>query len=169
MDMKQLSLIHILGLGDLAVQESKMRIKGALSGIGISVSGQRLTVNLAPADVRKCGSLYDFTIIAAILAVNNIITDDLSDCAFIGEVSLGGSLVFTGGIISMAIEAKKCGIKRLFLPAENAKEASVVEGLSVYGISHISDLINPVSYTHLRHLWNVRICVKSWRTTSATL
>lgn len=70
----------IVGLGDLAVQESKMRIKGALSGIGISVSGQRLTVNLAPADVRKCGSLYDFTIIAAILAVNNIITDDLSDC-----------------------------------------------------------------------------------------
>lgn len=132
----------IVGLGDLAVQESKMRIKGALSGIGISVSGQRLTVNLAPADVRKCGSLYDFTIIAAILAVNNIITDDLSDCSFIGEVSLGGSLVFTGGIISMAIEAKKCGIKRLFLPAENAKEASVVEGLSVYGISHISDLIN---------------------------
>lgn len=132
----------IVGLGDLAVQESKMRIKGALSGIGISVSGQRLTVNLAPADVRKCGSLYDFTIIAAILAVNNIITDDLSGCAFIGEVSLGGSLVFTGGIISMAIEAKKCGIKRLFLPAENAKEASVVEGLSVYGISHISDLIN---------------------------
>ena len=132
----------IVGLGDLAVQESKMRIKGALSGIGISVSGQRLTVNLAPADVRKCVSLYDFTIIAAILAVNNIITDDLSDCAFIGEVSLGGSLVFTGGIISMAIEAKKCGIKRLFLPAENAKEASVVEGLSVYGISHISDLIN---------------------------
>ena len=100
----------IVGLGDLAVQESKMRIKGALSGIGISVSGQRLTVNLAPADVRKCGSLYDFTIIAAILAVNNIITDDLSGCAFIGEVSLGGSLVFTGGIISMAIEAKKCGI-----------------------------------------------------------
>ena len=75
-------------------------------------------------------------------AVNNIITDDLSDCAFIGEVSLGGSLVFTGGIISMAIEAKNCCIKRLFLPAENAKEASVVEGLSVYGISHISDLIN---------------------------
>ena len=132
----------IVGLGDLAVQESKMRIKGALSGIGIAISGQKLTVNLAPADVRKCGSLYDFTIIAAILAVNNIITDDLSDCAFIGEVSLGGSLVFTGGIISMAIEAKKCGIKRLFLPAENAKEASVVEGLSVYGISHISDLIN---------------------------
>ena len=132
----------IVGLGDLAVQESKMRIKGALAGIGITISGQKLTVNLAPADVRKCGSLYDFTIIAAILAVNNIITDDLSDCAFIGEVSLGGSLVFTGGVISMAIEAKKCGIKRLFLPAENAKEASVVEGLSVYGISHISDLIN---------------------------
>ena len=101
-----------------------MRIKGALAGLGINISGQKLTVNLAPADVRKCGSLYDFTIIAAILAVNNIITDDLSDCAFIGEVSLGGSLVFTGGVISMAIEAAKCGIKRIFLPAENAKEAA---------------------------------------------
>lgn len=60
----------IVGLGDLAVQESKMRIKGALSGIGIAISGQKLTVNLAPADVRKCGSLYDFTIIAAILYNN---------------------------------------------------------------------------------------------------
>ena len=96
----------IVGLGDMAVQESKMRIKGALSGVGISIGGQRITVNLAPADVRKTGSLYDFTIIAAILSVNNMIEDDLDDCAFVGEVSLGGGLVFTNGILSMAIEAK---------------------------------------------------------------
>lgn len=135
----------IVGLGDLAVQESKMRIKGALSGLGIAIGGQRITINLAPADVRKCGSLYDFTIIAAVLAVNNMIPNDLSDCAFVGEVSLGGGLVFTNGILSMAIEAKKCGIRRLFLPAENAREASVVEGLEVYGTENIAALLNHFS------------------------
>ena len=132
----------IVGLGDMAVQESKMRIKGALAGIGIGISGQRITVNLAPADVRKSGSVYDFTIIAAILSVNGVISEDLSDCAFIGEVSLGGGLTFTAGVLSMAIEAHKCGIKRLFLPKENAREASVVEGLEVYGVQNISELIN---------------------------
>ncbi len=131
----------IVGLGDMAVQESKMRIKGALSGVGISIGGQRITVNLAPADVRKTGSLYDFTIIAAILSVNNMIEDDLDDCAFVGEVSLGGGLVFTNGILSMAIEAKERGIKRLFVPKENAREASVVEGVEIYGVESISRLI----------------------------
>ncbi len=132
----------IVGLGDAAVQESKMRIKGALSGVGISVGGQKITVNLAPADVRKCGSLYDFTIIAALLSVNNIIEDDLDDCAFIGEVSLGGGLMYTNGVLSMAIEARNCGIKRLFLPEENAREASVAEGLEVYGVKDIPALID---------------------------
>ncbi|MCH5324363.1 MAG: YifB family Mg chelatase-like AAA ATPase [Eubacterium sp.] len=132
----------IVGLGDAAVQESKMRIKGALSGVGISINGQRITVNLAPADVRKCGSLYDFTIIAAILSVNNIIDVDLGDCAFVGEVSLGGGLTYTNGILSMAIEAKNSGIRKLFLPAENAREASVVEDLEIYGVENIAALIN---------------------------
>ncbi len=135
----------IVGLGDLAVQESKMRIKGALSCLGFSVASQRITVNLAPADVRKTGSVYDFTIIAAILSANNIICDDISDCAFIGEVSLGGALVSTTGVLSMAIEAKKCGIKRLFLPKENAKEASVVEGLEIYGTDNIKALLDHFS------------------------
>lgn len=135
----------IVGLGDAAVQESKMRIKGALSGVGINVGGQRLTVNLAPADVRKSGSMYDFTIIAAILSVNNIISDELDDCAFLGEVSLGGALVYTNGVLSMAIEAKNSGIKKLFVPIENAREASVAEGLEVYGVSDIAALIDHFS------------------------
>ena len=135
----------IVGLGDMAVQESKTRIKDALSGIGININGQRITVNLAPADVRKSGSVYDFTIIAALLSVNGIIDEDLSDCAFIGEISLSGALTFTTGVLSMAIEASKNGIKRLFVPAENAKEASVVEDLEVYGVENIGDLINHFS------------------------
>ncbi len=131
----------IVGLGDLAVQESKMRIRGALSGMNINISGQRITVNLAPADVKKSGSMYDLAIIAAILSVNGIIPENLSDCAFLGEVSLGGSLVFTNGAIGMAIEAKKRGIKKLFLPAQNAREASVVDGLEVYGVDNIASLV----------------------------
>ncbi len=132
----------IVGLGDLAVQESKMRIKGALEGLGLAVCNQRITINLAPADVKKSGSIYDFTIIAAILNVNNIITDDIDDCAFIGEVSLGGELVFTTGVLSMALEAKRFGIKRLFVPIENAKEASVIEGIKVYGVRDVKALLD---------------------------
>lgn len=133
------------GLGDMAVQESRMRVKGALSAINIFIGSQRITINLAPADIRKSGSMYDFTLIAAVLAANEIITEDLSDCAFIGEVSLGGDFIFTNGVLSMAIEAKRIGIRRLFLPIDNAKEASVVEGLEVYGVKNIEALLKHFS------------------------
>ncbi len=132
----------IVGLGDLAVQESRTRVKGALAQIGIGISAQRITVNLAPADVKKCGSLYDFTIIAAVLKVNDFIDEDTDDAAFIGEVSLGGELIHTSGILTMAIAAKRAGLKRIFVPFDDAREASVVEGLTVYPVKNIRSLLN---------------------------
>ncbi len=132
--------VNISGLADLSVQESKMRIKAAAENCGIKLPKAVFTVNLAPADVRKTGSFYDLPILVAMLSVSGIITSDLSDAAFIGEVSLSGDVCFVQGALSMAIKAAECGMKRLFLPYENAAEAAVVKDIEVYGVKNIASL-----------------------------
>lgn len=132
--------VNISGLADLSVQESKLRIKAAAENSGIKVAKCVYTVNLAPADVRKTGSFYDLPILVAMLSVSGVIDSDLRDSAFIGEVSLNGDVCFVQGALSMAIKAAECGIKRLYLPYENAAEAAVVKGLSVYGVKNIASL-----------------------------
>lgn len=131
----------IVGLGDTAVQESRLRIRSALANAGCPMKSMRITVNLAPANIKKTGSMYDLPVLVAILVVSRIVNDDIRDSAFIGEVSLNGDLVFTNGALTMAIEAKKQGIKKLFLPKANMREASVVEGLEVYGVGNIRELV----------------------------
>ncbi len=132
--------VNISGLADLSVQESKLRIKAAAENSGIKLPKAVFTVNLAPADVRKTGSFYDLPILVAMLSVSGVISSDISDSAFIGEVSLNGDICFVQGALSMAIKAAECGIKRLFLPYENAAEAAVVKGLTVYGVKNIASL-----------------------------
>lgn len=132
--------VNISGLADLSVQESKMRIKAAAENCGIKLPKAVFTINLAPADVRKTGSFYDLPILVAMLSVSGVIDSDLSDCAFIGEVSLNGDVCFVQGALSMAIKAAECGIKRLFLPYENAAEAAVVKDIAVYGVKNIASL-----------------------------
>lgn len=132
----------IVGMPDVAVQESKARIRAVLGQLGIQMPAGRITVNLAPASVRKTGAMFDFPITAALLKLNNIITAELDDAAFIGELSLDGTLAPVNGVLSMTIEAAKNGIKRIFLPARNAREASVVENIEVYGAEHISQAID---------------------------
>lgn len=131
----------IVGMADIAVQESKARIRAVLGQLGLVLPGGKFTVNLAPASVRKTGAMFDLPITAALLKLNNIITSELDDAAFIGELSLDGALAPVNGVLSMVIEAAKSGIKRIFLPSANAKEASVVEGVAVYGAEHISQII----------------------------
>lgn len=131
----------VVGMPDIAVQESKARIRAVLGQLGLVLPGGKFTVNLAPASVRKTGAMFDLPITAALLKLNNIIMAELEDAAFIGELSLDGTLAPVNGVLSMTIEAAKNGIKRLFLPAANAKEASVVEGIAVYGAEHISQII----------------------------
>lgn len=141
--------VNISGLADLSVQESKMRIKAAAENCGIKLPKALFTINLAPADVRKTGSFYDLPILVAMLAVSGVIDSDLSDAAFIGEVSLNGDICFVQGALSMAIKAAECGIKRLFLPFENAAEAAVVKDIEVYGVKNIASLaahLNGLSY-----------------------
>lgn len=131
----------IVGLPDAAVQESKARIRAVLGQLGLELPAGKVTVNLAPASVRKTGAMFDLPITAALLKLNNVISGELDDAAFIGELSLDGTLAPVNGVLSMTIEAAKSGIKRLFLPAANAKEASVADNITIYGVTHISELI----------------------------
>ncbi len=133
---------EIVGLADTVVKESRERIRSALRSCNVSFPLARIIVNLAPADTKKSGSVHDLAILVSLLTVTQIITDDISDCAFIGEVSLNGDVRPINGVLPMTILAKQDGFKNIFVPAENAYEASVVEGITVYGVENVSAIIN---------------------------
>jgi len=130
----------IVGLADMSVQESRLRIRSALKNAGIAVKPRCTVINLTPASVKKIGSLYDLTILTAVLAAHDAIKIDVKDCAFIGEVSLGGDINPVHGALTMTIAARKHGIRKIFLPAANAREASVAEGMQVFAVRNIREL-----------------------------
>ena len=137
-----MSSFDIVGLADASVKESRDRIQSAMRYNKIKVPGSKILINLAPADIKKSGSGFDLAIATAVLTIMGIIPEEqLEGSAFIGEVSLKGDIRETKGILPMAIELYKRGIKRLFVPFVNAKEASCVKGLKVYGIERLADLI----------------------------
>ena len=138
---------EIIGLPDTAVKESKERVRSALSNCGVQFPLGKITVNLAPADMKKSGSAHDLAIFVALLCAARVINCDLSDSAFIGELSLGGDVRRLNGVLPMAIEAAKNGIKKLFVPSVNAFEASVVENLEVYGVNDANTLISHLNAT----------------------
>lgn len=132
-------LCNIVGLPDIAVKEAKNRVQSAITNFGMAFPLKRITVNLAPADVKKSGSLYDLPILLAILeASGQIQRGDLKESAFIGELSLSGDVCGVFGIISMTMQAKKLGFKNIFVPYCNAKEASLIGGINVFGVKHTS-------------------------------
>lgn len=137
---KGLSDFKIVGLADASVQESKQRIFNALHNSGIKIENKNMVINLTPASVRKAGSSYDLAILTAILAAQEDVQTDLSKASFFGEVSLGGDINPVAGALTMAIEARKNGCDELFLPYDNAAEASVVAGLRVYGVNRVIEL-----------------------------
>jgi magnesium chelatase family protein len=141
---KGISNFQIVGLADASVQESRQRILSAMKNSGIELANKSLIINLTPASVKKAGSSYDLAILTAVIAAQENMAVDLDTTAFFGEVSLGGGINGVLGALTMAIEAKKNGMKSLFLPTENAAEASVVEGLKIYGVETIAKL-----YGHL--------------------
>lgn len=131
------------GLPDNAVKESRSRIEPALKNSGFFYPGKKVTINLAPADVKKEGSSYDLAIAVGILSASEQIRrHDFSDFLIVGELSLDGSIMSVRGALSIAIEARNRGYKSLVLPDVNVKEASVVEGLDIYGFSTLSALCN---------------------------
>ena len=135
----------IVGLPDAAVSESKSRVHAAIKNIGFAFPVSRITINLAPADTKKEGSLYDLPILIALLRAGKQLDCDTHSCAFIGEVSLDGFVRRVNGVLPMVIAAQKSGIKTVFVPAGNAAESSVVKGIDVIPVGKVEDLIK-----HLR-------------------
>ena len=131
---------RISGLGDASVQESRQRVLTAMSNSGFATDRLRAVVNLSPADVKKSGSLYDFPILVSVLASQGEIAAPSEDWAFIGELSLSGELTGTTGVLPITDTARKNGIKRIFLPEANVREATLVHGIEVYGIRDIAQL-----------------------------
>ncbi|KWT79620.1 YifB family Mg chelatase-like AAA ATPase [Candidatus Magnetominusculus xianensis] len=139
---KGLPHFSIVGLPDTTVKESKDRVRAALKNIGFSFPLKQITVNMAPADLKKEGSAFDLPLAVGILASEGAIPKDkLKDFLITGELSLDGSLKPTRGCLSMAIAASRASLDGLILPYENAAEASVVEGVKIYGLKHLTDVI----------------------------
>ncbi len=135
----------IVGLPDTAVRESGERVHAAIKNAGLLFPVGRNTVNLAPADKRKAGPIYDLPIFIAILRASSQLNADVSNCAFLGELSLNGEIRKVNGVLPMVIEAQKNGIKEIFVPFENAAEGCVVKEITVYPVKNIFDLL-----AHLR-------------------
>lgn len=132
----------LVGLPDNAVRESHERIVSALQVNGMDLPRKQIVINMAPADLRKEGTSYDLPLLVGIMAAGDYIpVSSIEDSIFIGELSLDGRLKPIRGVLPVAMLAKESGIKRLILPAANAQEASVVDGLDVYGVEHILDLV----------------------------
>ncbi|MDR0804344.1 MAG: YifB family Mg chelatase-like AAA ATPase [Oscillospiraceae bacterium] len=130
----------ITGLPDTGVQESRKRIAAALKNSGIPLKSVRRIVNISPASVRKTGSGFDLAICAALLSAQGTV-EILPDDAFVGELALSGELNPIQGILPMALALKESGSKRVFLPSDNAKEASVLDGIEIIPVSDLNALI----------------------------
>jgi len=134
---------HLVGLPDNAIKESSYRIAAALKNNGYSLPVKKITINMAPADLRKEGSAYDLTLAIGILvASGQIRADELDQYVIMGELSLDGGLQPIKGALSIAIKAKEEGFKGFILPIQNVKEAAIVEGLDVYGIENVLQVID---------------------------
>ena len=135
----------IVGLPDAAVKEARERVRAASKSSGMAFPVSRITVNLAPANLKKAGSHYDLPILLSILAASGSVRRPRSDSAFIGEVSLDGQLRPVSGVLPMALAAKREGVKALFVPVENAAEATLARGPVVYGIRNVRQLADALN------------------------
>jgi len=134
---------HLVGLPDNAIKESSFRIQAALKNNGYKLPGKKITINMAPADLRKEGSAYDMTLALGILvASSQIKAPDIDQYIIMGELSLDGSLQPIKGALPIAIKAKEDGFKGFILPKQNAKEAAIVDGLEVFGVENIMEVID---------------------------
>lgn len=151
----------IVGLPDASVNESKERVRSAIKNSGMEFPLSRITVNMAPADIRKEGAFYDLPIALGILLSSGQISSEFSQesTAFIGELSLGGQVKGIKGVLTMVIALKEMGFERIVLPQENAEEASIVEGMKIIGVKSLENavefLYNPDKYPcyKRKHKW----------------
>ncbi len=136
----QAGVVTIVGLPDAAIREAKERVRAALLNSGFHFTRQRLTINLAPADLRKEGPAYDLPMAVGLLLATRQVTASVDDAIFVGELSLDGGVRHVSGILPIAAAARTAGFRRLFVPACDALEAALVPDLEVYGVSNLSAL-----------------------------
>lgn len=137
-----LPAFDIVGLPDAAVREARERVRAAVKNCGAKFPVSRITVNLAPAGTKKAGTVYDLPIFVGLLAADGDLPTPPKDAAFIGELSLTGALRGVSGVLPMALAAREAGIRTLYVPADNAAEATLAEGLTVYGVPDVGALVS---------------------------
>ncbi len=131
----------IVGLPDAAVKEARERVRAAIKNSGFAFPVSRITVNLAPAHLRKAGTVYDLPILLGILAAGGQVGFNASRCAFVGELSLSGNLRPVAGMLPMALAARRAGIDTLYVPADSAAEATLADGLTIYPVENVPQLV----------------------------
>ncbi|MBR6509548.1 MAG: YifB family Mg chelatase-like AAA ATPase [Clostridia bacterium] len=136
-----LPAFDIVGLPDTAVKESRDRVRSAIKNCGYKFPIGRITVNLAPADRKKEGSVYDLPVLLAILKASGQLKAEFEDSIIIGEVALDGKIRSVNGVLAITITARQNGIKNIFVPKENESEAAVIEGINVYGVETLPELL----------------------------
>ena len=140
-----LPAFDIVGLPDAAVKEARERVRAAIKNSGFKFPVSRITLNLAPANTKKSGTLYDLPILLGILAATEVCRTPKEPSAFLGELSLEGKLRPVSGVLPMAIAAQKAGYRALYVPAANAKEATLAGEITVYPVVEVRQLV-----AHLR-------------------
>ena len=136
-----LPAFDIVGLPDAAVKEARERVRAAAKTSGLRFPTSRITVNLAPANVKKAGTHYDLPILLGIMAASGAIRRPRSSSAFLGELGLDGTIRPVNGVLPMAIAAKRAGMETLFVPAENAPEATLARGPAIIPVRTVKELV----------------------------
>ena len=142
---KGLPRFDIVGLPDAAVKESRERVRASIKNCGYDFPVSHITVNIAPADIKKEGAVYDLPILIALLKATEQIKTPTDDFAFLGELSLDGEIRRCTGVLPMVLKAREDGIGAVFVPSENRAEASVVDGIDVFPASHINQILKHLS------------------------
>lgn len=140
-----LPAFDVVGLPDAAVKEARERVRAAIKNCGFKFPVSRITLNLAPAGTKKSGTLYDLPILLGILSAAGLVKLPKTPCAFLGELSLQGDLRPVSGVLPMALAAKEAGVEAFYVPQENAAEATLASGLTVYGVSLVRQLVEHLS------------------------
>ncbi|HEX2985649.1 MAG TPA: YifB family Mg chelatase-like AAA ATPase [Caproiciproducens sp.] len=138
---------EVVGLPDTSVKESRDRVRSALKNCGFEFPVHKITVNLAPADKRKEGPMYDLPLLIALVKASGQLTADLDDSVFLGELSLTGEIRPVKGVLPMAMKAREAGFRNLFIPAANAAEGAVVDGILVYPVKDFPTLLHHLTGT----------------------
>ncbi|MDR1410046.1 MAG: YifB family Mg chelatase-like AAA ATPase [Oscillospiraceae bacterium] len=143
--LRSLPKFDVAGLPDSAVSEAKMRVPSAAKNSGFSFPVCKITVNLAPADIRKEGPVYDLPILVCVLLANGDLHFDPSDMAFVGELSLNGEVQPVRGVLPMVIQARSAGLREVFIPAANAAETAALRDITVYPVHNVCELTDHLS------------------------